>query len=117
MPAASPSSLYQKMKKYPEIVKSILEDARESGQERISLVDVIWQYDERNKLAPLLEEINDALKTIGWITTSRQGKELFFDFVSRSNSAVEITEADFRWADKEYRRRLCKSLASRCARR
>ena len=97
------------MKKYPEIIRSILEDARASGQARISLVDVIWQYDGRNKLAVLLEEINDALKTISWITISRQGKEVFLDFVSGPSSTVEITEADFRWADREYRRRFSKA--------
>lgn len=97
-------------KTYPEIIKSIIDDARASGQKRISLVDVIWQYDGRNKLAVLISEINAALKTIDWISFSKEGKELFLIFNQGQGNNVEVSEADFKWADNEYRRRFAKAL-------
>ena len=55
------------MSQYPEIFRSIMSDARSSGIKRISLVDIIGQYDARQHLAPLLSELNIALSTIDYI--------------------------------------------------
>ncbi|MFA4829475.1 MAG: hypothetical protein WC855_12975 [Thermodesulfovibrionales bacterium] len=98
------------MKIYPEIVRTILENARSSGEDRISLVDVIWKYDEKNKLAPLLEEINEALRDIDWISLSWDDKELFLIFKDSHTASVSVTKEDFKWADNEYRRRFSKAL-------
>ena len=90
----------------PEVVESVLRDARASGVERISLVDVIWGYDARNKLAVLPEEINEALSRIDWIVEDREDEQLFLCFTSNPvGSHVVVSDADFRWADAEYRRR------------
>lgn len=97
-------------KDYPEIFVSILEDARASGASRISLVDAIAQYDGRNKLAPLLSELNSALSSLNWIATSKEKKELFFTFSDTPVGPVQVADTDFSWADKEYRKRFWKSL-------
>lgn len=96
------------MNTYPAIIKSFLEEARTSGREKLSLVDLRWQYDARNKQAVLLEEINDALKTITGISLSRDGKELFLCYTAEQSNTVEISPSDFKWADNEYRRRFRK---------
>ncbi|MHB0915101.1 MAG: hypothetical protein ACYC57_10755 [Thermoleophilia bacterium] len=97
-------------KEYPEIFMSILSDAKASGQDRLSLVDIIWRYDGRNKLAPLLSELNTALQMIDWVNVKKQGKELFIHFTGSPQNHVEISSEDFDWADNEYRRRFWKAV-------
>ena len=103
------SLMPQNLKIYPEIIISILEDAKASNKERISLVDVIWEYDRRNKLMPLLEEINEALKTITWVNTTKVGEEVFLGITPEQTSYVVISESDFHLASKEYSRRFWKA--------
>jgi len=93
------------MNSYPQIVVDIIRDARDSGNERISLVDIIWQYDARNRLAILLEEINEALKHIDWVTYDIEGNEVFLCFTRTGQPEFFIDKDEFEWADKEYRRR------------
>jgi hypothetical protein len=97
------------MDTYPEIMREIFEDFKASGINQIPLVDVISTYDGRNKLAPLPEEVNEALKTIDWLVTVKKGKEVFFEISSNQIARTEIKREEFLWASKEYTKRFWKA--------
>lgn len=95
---------------YTDLVEAILRDAQEAGDERISLVEVMWRFDARQRIPMLPDEINEALASIDGVVEEREKRELFFRFAPDVvGSHVVVSKEDFHWADQEYNRRFWKA--------
>lgn len=91
---------------YPLTVEAVLRDSRESGEERISLTEVVTRFKGRKKLLPRVEEINEALERIDWIEEERDGGELFFRFSPALPGVhAEVGGEDYFWEESVWRTR------------
>jgi hypothetical protein len=91
---------------FPSTVEALLRESRESGEERISLADLVNRFKSRMKTLPRQEEINEALYRIDWIVEESEGGELFLRFSSVPlDTHAEIRDEEYFWEDSVWRTR------------
>lgn len=82
----------------------IIRDARDAGKKRISLVDIISRHRARIGQSITLEEVNEALKHMDWVTYDIEGDEVFLCYTETGQLEFFIEKEEFDWAYEEYRK-------------
>jgi hypothetical protein len=91
---------------HPLTVDAILRDWKDSGDERISLGEVVERFRARRKLPPRLEEINEALEWIDWVVAERQEGEVFLRLSPVPLEIhAEVRDEEYFWEESVWRKR------------